>query len=489
MKSSNSDYIFSDKKYTKLAKVCDKILNLNLSNRAVVAQDFLHVPRYSPSLSLFYNEIYLNTRSLFLIYLIHTIKNILFAIKKIIACFFYKNTFIKKSNSRVDFLFISHYTSHKNTEKFEDSYFGEIIMALNLEKYKVAVAYINHSDNKSIKIYSDKKISTYILSDSINLLSLFKIYKESFLTIFKFRGLGSNFLSRRLSTKVKFELLSPSTIQTQIIANHIKYLAQLLSPKFIITTYEGHAWERLSFSYAKEVIPHIKCVSYQHAPIFKYQHASKRGIGRNFDPDIILASGIISKKQFLSYEGIKKSRILLLGSGRRLSTLAKVNVKKPLNPTCLVVPEGTISECLILFGFALQCAKKMRNVNFLLRLPPQIGIGALVKKNPNFKELDNNIFISKSSLEEDIGKSEFVLYRGSSVVIQAVFHGLNPFYFMRKTELSMDPLFLWGANERIVRNVDDFYKKIRKNKSTSYKLKKYCSDLYTNLNVTRLENL
>jgi hypothetical protein len=42
---------------------------------------------------------------------------------------------------------------------------------------------------------------------------------------------------------------------------------------YLVTTYEGHSWERLCFALAKEAKPLVKCIAYQHAPIFKYQHA------------------------------------------------------------------------------------------------------------------------------------------------------------------------------------------------------------------------
>jgi hypothetical protein len=70
----------------------------------------------------------------------------------------------------------------------------------------------------------------------------------------------------------------------------------------------------------------------------------------------------------------------------------------------------------------------------------------LKKQSAVFKALEKNISISDSSLEDDIGNSNYILYRGSSVVIQAVLLGLSPMCFMRDNELSMDPLFLYQEN-------------------------------------------
>ena len=59
-------------------------------------------------------------------------------------------------------------------------------------------------------------------------------------------------------------------------------------PDYIITTFEGHAWERLVFRSAREVCPQVKCLAYQHAPIFKNQHSIRRFIGNTYEPDYTL---------------------------------------------------------------------------------------------------------------------------------------------------------------------------------------------------------
>ena len=92
-------------------------------------------------------------------------------------------------------------------------------------------------------------------------------------------------------------------------------------------------------------------------------------------------------------------------------------------------------------------------------------------------------------MEEDIKNSNYVLYRGSSVVIQAVLSGLKPIYFMEDNELSMDPLFLCQESERIVSNSEDFCEKIKDKKKVSRKLEAHCRDMYTNIDISSLEKL
>ena len=61
--------------------------------------------------------------------------------------------------------------------------------------------------------------------------------------------------------------------------------------KRIFTTYEGHPWERLIFAMAREIDPTIVCVGYQHAIVFRKQHAIRRKLTSNFEPNYILCSG------------------------------------------------------------------------------------------------------------------------------------------------------------------------------------------------------
>ncbi|VVH62870.1 hypothetical protein BSPWISOX_2930 [uncultured Gammaproteobacteria bacterium] len=487
--SSYLEYRISKTQYIQLSNACDEVIRRNLSSKAIVAQDFLHVSRYSPLMSQSYAGFYKNNILSFFVYALCVVRSIIFFIKKIIHSFFYRDLNISNFDKKIDYLFVSHYTGKKNSQVYVDSYFGEIIEKIDTQKFKVAVVYINHTDHKSKKLYKNGQINSFLLNDSIGFLGLVKIYKESLFSLLRFESVDKNIISKKLSIKAQFGLFSPGTVETQIIANHVKNLIATLSPKYLVTTYEGHSWERLCFALAKEAKPLVKCIAYQHAPIFKYQHAIKRGIGESYDPDIILASGAVSEKKLLSYDKLNNSKVLLVGSGRFLPESSKFDKKSPAIDTCLVAPEGTISECIILFSFALECAKKTKSINFIWRFPSQIDIVMLKKQSAVFKALEKNISISDSSLEDDIGNSNYILYRGSSVVIQAVLLGLSPMCFMRDNELSMDPLFLYQENGRVIRDFEDFNKKINDKKIVSKELKAHCRNIYTNIDIKILERI
>jgi hypothetical protein len=129
----------------------------------------------------------------------------------------------------------------------------------------------------------------------------------------------------------------------------------------------------------------------------------------------------------------------------------------------------------------------MKKVKFLWRMPPQINIKLLEEKNSIFKTLENNIVISSSTLKNDIQQSQYLLYRGTSIVIQSVLKGLKPIYYARERELSMDSLFNFQSNQRVVKSACDFYKKINEKNLISSKLQQHSKKLYVGLNILELE--
>ena len=51
--------------------------------------------------------------------------------------------------------------------------------------------------------------------------------------------------------------------------------------KNIITTFEGHSWERLFYYFSRKNNPFINCIGFQHTIIFKYQHSLTRLLRKN----------------------------------------------------------------------------------------------------------------------------------------------------------------------------------------------------------------
>jgi hypothetical protein len=251
--------------------------------------------------------------------------------------------------------------------------------------------------------------------------------------------------------------------------------------KFIVTTYEGHAWERLVYYYVRKINPNIKCFGYQHAAVFEYQHAIKRPLNVEYNPDVVFTSGLIARN-ILKQSQLGENEIVCVGSPKHLTS----NMVTNKSQSCLVVPEAFVSECLMLFRLSLEYAKQHKSQKFVWRLHPLVSLEELKKQSIIFKNLPNNVCFSEDSLDEDIKKCDSVLYRGSTAVVNAINAGLKPIYYQQSgDELSIDPIYTHEAGKFIVCNQEEFGLALSQDIDikTMQSLQDFAQDFYTPLDV------
>jgi len=271
----------------------------------------------------------------------------------------------------------------------------------------------------------------------------------------------------------------------------ISFYIKKIKPKYLIFTYEGFPWERLSILAAKKYNEEIKCIGYQHTLVSKIHHAMTRNLEKNYNPDIIWASGQNAYDLLNRSKKLKKVKIKNIGTFKTINTYKKkINLKK----NCLVIPEGIYSECIKLFDFTLQCSRKSKFLNFIWRVHPVINLNIVLKTLKLTSEsIPSNIKISKSkSLKSDVIKSSHVLYRGSSAVVEAISGGNYPIYLNLNKKINIDPIYTYSKNKTYVNSVDQFLNLVKK-PITVERIKniqnygsKIQQDLYGKLNKKKL---
>jgi len=93
-------------------------------------------------------------------------------------------------------------------------------------------------------------------------------------------------------------------------------------------------------------------------------------------------------------------------------------------------------------------------------------------------------------LDEDIKKSDSVLYRGSTAVVNAINAGLKPIYYQQSIdELSIDPIYQQQKGKDIVLNQQDLRLALTKDIDAEVKqsLQNFAQDFYTPLNLQALK--
>lgn len=484
---------WTENNFRNLCNICDKILNSEICNYSLFANPLLHIIRPHPIFLKSYESVLgcKKTKKIFKNYLsfFATLVRVSKSIGEKRIGFFGE---AKKS----EILIISHFIDSNKFKIDSDFYYGNL--SSQLEEYGITakIALINHTAASSKSIYkkhSSKNKPLIIFQKYLNISEEIKfIYGQIKVVLnFKKRAFFSKINEEKCVNLLAADgALGGNSITALRYAQQIKILVRLMRPKMLLITYEGHAWERLAFSMARSVDSNLVCVGYQHSLLFHMQHAIQRKLGSNYDPDIILTSGNVAKRRLLSILDLNGIRIETLGSIR--ATDIQDEKERPKEIYCLVIPEGIEIECLILFKYSVRCALRLPNIKFIWRLHPLLNFEDLKKKYEFFKHLPPNIFLSTTSIEEDVLNSTYALYRGSSAIVGAISSGVYPIYLKIPNEITIDPLYEVSSLRMEVIDVQDFEKIVNednKNFENLNNLKKYCNELLTPLNVSMIKNV
>lgn len=349
----------------------------------------------------------------------------------------------KHKLKRIDHIIISHEVGGPNLK--QDFYFGQIPKSLEKLGKKVLILKINHLDLKSkLRALVPAKISKNIFSITLPEWTSWKIENE----ISRIIPRAYKKIEKDIHTKNKYgpivkgalsrkseELSAAFNLRLYFL---MKEILKETRPFTLHFTWEGHAWERLAIRAAREVLPQIACIGYQHTVLFPNAVGPFRSLGKLHDPDEIWTVGRPNYKRLSCAWESRGVRISIYGSPRhRRFPSRKTSKKKPL---CIVAPEGFQSEASKLFLFAKEAAKKSPAIQFRFRSHPVLPFGAVANLNPNLKQLPPNVKISNQAKPNDLIQARWFLYRGTSLVFEALAAGAKPLYAGRKNELSIDPL-------------------------------------------------
>ena len=490
--------LISKKQYEQLCKLCDQILQHKRATKTTIANNLLHPIRWhsellTPYTSLFQSEQKLKYIKHKLFFLLRSSASTLVRILQAITQS--KIWWNSGTLEKTDILLVSHLINPDLIGKNDDFYFGNLAHKLNKLNLRTSIIFINYCVNifhhkKKLNLWKNKDVLRIVLSRASTFLQELKIYfaqHQERKRLKKYKTHKSDNLYARIMDKVADYALSLDTANNLRLVYQITKIIEKTKPKFIIVTYEGHAWERLIFQAAKNINPNIKCIGYQYASIFPLQHAIKRALAPDLHPDIILTSGEVSKKQLEENSTYSSIKIAVLGvqESQKICTLKSNKIQQK---TCLIIPEEFETECYNLFKFSLSCAQTMSKVKFIWHLHPLMNFNALIKKYPEFKNLPSNINLSTDDLISNIEHSSYVLYRGSMMVINAIASGLIPIYFMQEDELNNDPLYKLKYGRAIVETTMEFqYELTRKyDKNTLEYVINYGEKYYTPMNAKAL---
>ena len=440
----------TEAQYDQLCDACDALLQNNSLSFERNANDFLHVIREHPIFLQGYNALFHKSNTGFSLFLIKLLfRHITFGSIKFLHAI-YRNYFLRdvriKEETVFENLFISHFLNHSFVDHKSDFYFFDLPQKISEKEDASLQLYINFTGLSTRIIkgkWKDRSINSSLLP---KYLSLFQEIKIRALMLREAVLLSRLKASSKFEKRVKYQAMiacfSSSSHSNYRLAFLVQQYVKENGIKRIFTTYEGHPWERLIFAMAREVNPAVECIGYQHALVFRKQHAIRRKLAANFEPNYILCSGDYGRQQFEMINYLPPDQLLCFGTTRTIEEKRnQLAVEAKERNVFLMLSEGDLIECLPLAKFVVQLAKVNPNAQFIMRFHPITRVENVLKAIPELVSPSKNIELSNLSFEEDLERSHFAIYRGSTTIIKAIQYGLVPLYYEREDELSIDPLY------------------------------------------------
>ena len=265
-----------------------------------------------------------------------------------------------------------------------------------------------------------------------------------------------------INLSVSVDSISRKSINNLIIFFQIKKVISDLKIEKIITTWEGHPWERLLAKFCNE--NSISHCGYVHVGPSISQFSAFRFLGSDYEPYKLIVPNQTSKKIIKRIYGNESE---IVGSHKANLIYAdaekyikKINYSQIKQKALLIIPQGTYYEVKKLFNLALKVLDS--NLQIRIRFHP-----CLLNDNRMQKYIDNstknmkyksNIIFSKSSLVQDIKSSSHFLYCASSAAIECLSYGLTPIYY--DCGHSLNSLFGYGIPKKFHAKTSNDLRKI-----------------------------
>ena len=452
---------FSSNQYEKLCKACNDILLDSKENLIRQSIPWLHVLNEHPTALKKYNQLWLKENSFkdiskfFIFFLLSLLKK---EQKKEID-------FLRKSSSNANTLIISHLINKSHLKEEDDFYFGDLTRKLEEQNLNSIRFLINHTSTSSKDLlksenFSSLNPSTYFFLDSLSKKTILKIFKDLFLESIKLRKDSikeKDIFKKKVLKHASYQALTISSFKSCIYFFELYEILDKLKPRFVLTTFEGHVREKLTFFCSKLFSKKIISIGYQHTILFPKQNSIKNYVSKKFIPDMIFTPGEINKKILKKQlPNIYDIKIENVGTFKTIQKKAKIT-KTSAEKYCLILPDGNIED---IKNFSYLVEKiNIPEKKFLVRLHPNYSLDVLQNKYKLFLRYPKNVEFSKEKdLMLDLEKSTYAIYRGSGAVIYALQNGLKPIYFEVNKELPLDPLIDFRENITKVSNSDQLNK-------------------------------
>ena len=229
---------------------------------------------------------------------------------------------------------------------------------------------------------------------------------------------SNNNLEKKILMVLIPKCICPSTIYNLVKYRQFLNILNNSKIKMCFCNFEGNAIERVIFFALTKNNKKILKIGYSHTTDFPMRNGVYINFKKNLMPDYIFLNSKIVYKEFFS-RNFKNLVLCGLLSNPSFKLLPKcLSIKK--NHSILLIPEGIQDELVKFIRFVKLASYKYPEYKFIIRPHPVLNNISNIKTK--------NIHVSKNSLEKDIQESQYVIFRGSTLIIHCINNDLIPIY-------------------------------------------------------------
>ncbi|MDI6758766.1 MAG: hypothetical protein QMD94_03725 [Candidatus Omnitrophota bacterium] len=243
-------------------------------------------------------------------------------------------------------------------------------------------------------------------------------------------------------------------LTAEVFYRAIKYACHRYKFAKMLYAYEGNVYERAAVQAFREET-HASIDAYSRAVLYPLNlklYASPSESELAPEPDRYLAC---SEYACNTLRQLRRVKTVMITTCSLRPIFKLKDIKKSNGENILVVLDGVWSVTIML-DWLYQNADVFKGRPIIIRPHPNVGWDGLIRQCPNYQA---GLFsISQQPLKDDFENAFCVLYRQSSVGIQALRCGIPSIHLKVDQPLCGDPLFGADFGRLVVRNVSELSK-------------------------------
>lgn len=383
-----------------------------------------------------------------------------------------KNQNLHPVQDEVNYMFLSHFTGQSGIGPGMDVFYGTVPFTQQKNQEKNIVIYIDHSIMKK-----SKRNDLIILSKTCELNIRIKLLVIALRKAFLYLRKAIKTSSQNIKLANKYLYLGRiqtdiTSLTSQILEHNLDKQINRFKPNKIVITLEGHPYELAIANYLSEFHKNIGVIFWQTAPVVPNQHGFIENISR-FPSSVNVGVTGLGVQHYIKNKIEIERKIIVLGSPKFYQN-ENLNNK---GDCILLAPEGTreaTAEFIeLIHGLCLAFGHR----KIILRLHPGMENRRMLSKRSKLHNLEN-FELSKQTLFTDLSRSEYCVFRSSSVGVESMNFGVQPIHLSFFTESEINPLAILNTDLLEAQNLDEVISIIQERKRSTLESLRKSYQLY-----------